>query len=180
MDDSGTFYPPLGAAVRAARPTNDTRAVGAPRVDAALLGGRMIGGTFGDETYLDGAPETRLPRVRDLVVRSAAEVRRTAWRRRAESLEPADEVLRAPVLVGLLAALRASVRVYVCARRDADIPIWRVLPEVKALVHEADPSLRQLLPLAPLVQCVVRWTIEAYYDRGSRDDRGPYNVGAKL
>lgn len=109
-------------------------------------------------------PDVRLPRARDLVLRSAAEVRRSEWRRRTDYAPSRDENAEAPALVGLLAALRAGVSVYVCGRRQECVPIWRVLPEVKALIREADPEVAHLATLAPLVDQVVRWTIEAYYD----------------
>ncbi|HEY0776997.1 MAG TPA: hypothetical protein VGD56_03430 [Gemmatirosa sp.] len=121
-----------------------------------------------DRTAL--APAARVPRARELVLRSAAEVRRTEWRQpggrtasRVGTQQRANDA-PAPGLVGLLAALRTSVCAYVCTRRSAAAPIWHILPEVKALVFQADPDRGYSDTLELLTAHAVRWTIEAFYD----------------
>lgn len=73
----------------------------------------------------------------------------------------------ADALTGLLAELRAGTTVQVCALRARGVPPERVLCEVKTSFRDAmaaegwgDPRAME-----PLMRRVVRWSIEAYYDR---------------
>lgn len=124
---------------------------------------------------LAGADGSVAPEACDAVRRTAGEVRRAETRRPRASAAPRYQTRTdvvgeeaPPALVGLLAALRASVTVYVCGRRRAGAPIERVLPEIKSLVRDAESSMGSLETLAPLVAQVVGWTIEAYYDQPPR------------
>ncbi len=69
-----------------------------------------------------------------------------------------------PAVAPVLATLRASVVAYVRARRRDDVPVSRVVAEVWALVHEAEPDPRAVAGLAAIVARVVRWTVDAYDD----------------
>jgi hypothetical protein len=72
-------------------------------------------------------------------------------------------------LVRRLAHLRSTLTRYVSERRDAGIPVERVLPEVKALVREAATAEPWSDPADALMGQVVRWTITAYYDQPELD-----------
>lgn len=127
---------------------------------------------------------TAPPRGRDTVLRAVAEVCHADLRlhprgsalRYAAPRDVAPEPLPSE-LARLLAALRASVAVYVCNCRRAGAPIWRVLPDVKALVRESVGGSQSDDTLAPLLTTVVGWTIAAYYDGCDDGARGREAVG---
>jgi hypothetical protein len=63
----------------------------------------------------------------------------------------------------LLGHLRSTLGRYVRQRREAGLPVERVLPEVKGLVREASALAGWFDPADTLMAQVVRWTITAYY-----------------
>jgi hypothetical protein len=72
--------------------------------------------------------------------------------------------------VRLLGNLRSTVDGHVRERREAGLPVERVLREVKGLVREASVLEGWFDPAAAdtLMAQVVRWTIMAYYDEPER------------
>ncbi len=62
----------------------------------------------------------------------------------------------------LVATMRDTIEHYVVARREMGEPIWRIVGEVRALVGRADTHLLTPDARAPLVDDVVRWTLQAY------------------
>jgi hypothetical protein len=68
---------------------------------------------------------------------------------------------------GLLAQLRAATTMQVCALRARGEPPERMLRAVKTMLCDALTLEGWMHPAAvePLMRRVVRWSIEAYYDR---------------
>jgi hypothetical protein len=69
-----------------------------------------------------------------------------------------------PELVRRLTHLRSTVSRYARERREAGVPVERVIPEVKGLVREAASGEGWVDPAETLMAEVVRWAITAYYD----------------
>jgi hypothetical protein len=69
-----------------------------------------------------------------------------------------------PELLRQLGQLRWSVTRYAQSRRAMRVPIERVVPEMKAVVREAESGEGWRDPADALMAQVVRWTIEGYYD----------------
>jgi hypothetical protein len=98
---------------------------------------------------------------------------RRAWPARALPTTPAPPVLPDAArdeddpLVGLLAQLRGAITRYVFQLRAEGARPEQVLVQVKAHVREAMVAERWLDPRATktLTGAVVRWSIDAYYDR---------------
>jgi hypothetical protein len=69
--------------------------------------------------------------------------------------------------VGLLAQLRAGVTLHVFALRREGLPPERTLTRAKAMLREAlaAEGWRDPLSAQVLMSCVVRWSIDAYFDR---------------
>jgi hypothetical protein len=66
--------------------------------------------------------------------------------------------------VALRAQLRASVTAYVCHLRGDGVPAERMLVLVKSAVREATPPELDVWEACELMEDVVRWSVEAYYD----------------
>lgn len=133
----------------------------------------LLSSDRGLERDADDAGEPVGPRLHDERVRRALHTVRAVDTRPPGARMPAHDAggpaePQPAVLTGALAALRASVTMLVCARRAEGVPIQRVLPELKALVRHAEPALSGLETLTMLTEQVVRWAIEAYYDRPLR------------
>ena len=60
--------------------------------------------------------------------------------------------------------LRASVTAYVRHLRDDGVPPQRMLVLVKAAVRESAPPELDALEARALLEDVVRWSVDAYYD----------------
>lgn len=67
-------------------------------------------------------------------------------------------------LVRLLGHLRSAVDDHVRERREAGLPVERVLREVKGHVRDASALRGWFDPADSLMARAVRWTIMAYYD----------------
>ena len=65
------------------------------------------------------------------------------------------------------AELRASVTAHTRRLRDEGVTPERVLAEVKQSAHEQLSPTLGTVEMRDLVADVVRWTIDAYYDRSS-------------
>ena len=78
---------------------------------------------------------------------------------------PVGDTVPSAALVHLLQHLRSTVAAYVASRRAAGAALERVLPEVKCLVREAASCEQWHDPSDTLMAQVVRWTIDAYYER---------------
>ena len=109
--------------------------------------------------------------VRSTIARAREAIRasheRTAQSRlavaRAEALVGAsDRVLQAST--ALRAQLRASVTAYVHRLKREGLPPERMLVDVKSAVIEATPSDLEPFERRELMDEVVRWSIEAYYE----------------
>jgi hypothetical protein len=111
---------------------------------------------------------------REHVRRTLADCRRTvetaqAQRARSQSLlaRAADLIDRGERVVqqslALRAQLRASVTAYVHHLRAEELPSERVLVLVKSTVREAAPPELDVVEARDLMEDVVRWSIEAYY-----------------
>jgi hypothetical protein len=107
-----------------------------------------------------------------LVMRESARRVAVAATREAGTRGPLADVDDAGMLLGapsgelmrLLGQLRSTVGCYVRERREAGLPVERVLPEVKGLVREASALEGWCDPADTLMAQVVRWTVVAYYD----------------
>jgi hypothetical protein len=62
--------------------------------------------------------------------------------------------------------LRASVAAYVRQLKSEGLPSERMLIEVKAAVREATPPELDVVEARELMEDVVRWSVEAYYQVG--------------
>jgi hypothetical protein len=82
----------------------------------------------------------------------------------AAALQPAHAT-RSPALAGLLGQLRATLARYVGERRDAGLPVERVVPEVTALVRQATACEGWHDSAGALMTRVVGWTVAVYHDR---------------
>jgi hypothetical protein len=63
----------------------------------------------------------------------------------------------------LLDRVHVAVTAYVRARRDAGVPVERVLARVKGFVRAAAVRERWPGPTGPLTAQVVRWSLEALH-----------------
>jgi hypothetical protein len=114
----------------------------------------------------DGHVRETLGRARE-AIRASRE--RTAQSRsvlaRAESLidasEPAVRESHA-----LRAQLQTSVTAYVRRLRADGLPSERMLVQVKSVVRDATPPELDVDEARELMEDVVRWSVEAYYDGG--------------
>ncbi|HUQ84232.1 MAG TPA: hypothetical protein VM076_23980 [Gemmatimonadaceae bacterium] len=70
----------------------------------------------------------------------------------------------APIAASSRAELRASVTAYARRLRNDGLPPERVLVEVKTAVHETVSPTLGSSEVADLVDNVVRWTVDAYYE----------------
>ena len=66
--------------------------------------------------------------------------------------------------IGLQAELRAAVTSYARQLRSDGVPCERVLVQVKAAVRAATPPDVYAFEMRGLVDDVVRWCVDAYYD----------------
>jgi hypothetical protein len=103
------------------------------------------------------------------VVRETARHVALAAAREASKRGPLADAARAldapsAELVRLLGQLRSTVGRHVGERREAGLPVERVLSEMQGLVREASALEGWFDPADALVAQVVRWTIMAYYD----------------
>ena len=109
-------------------------------------------------------------------IRATLSRARSAVRGAQERMETSQSLLaRASVLVGmsttrvqassaLRAELRASVTAYVHHLRADGIPPERMLVLVKATLRESTPPELDAVEARTLMEDVVRWSVDAYYD----------------
>jgi len=140
--------PPASALTPVVRRTvHDLHAEADGRAWAARLG--HVGSSLGRRTAAHLVPDTA-----------------AAWPAGAIGDNGADPV-DGDRLVGLLALLRAETTRYVCALRAEGARPEQMLVQVKAFVHQAMVAEAWFDPEATraLTAEVVRWSIDAYYDR---------------
>jgi hypothetical protein len=161
----------------------ECRGIGEPRPRASA--GRLAP-TDGVRTSIPADVPVELPVAREAVRVAVAEaVTYQALKRVVDlrGLGTADDAAVAeepgeapsPELVRLLGHLRSTITRFVCKRREAGVPVERMVPEVKGLVREAASCEAWVDPGDTLVAQVVRWAITAYYDACS-DQPEPAHV----
>jgi hypothetical protein len=93
---------------------------------------------------------------------------------------PADGAPASPTLARLLDQLRRAVSRYVASRREAGVPVERILPEVKAMVREASAYEQWFDADEALMGEVMGWATTAYHVRAlpSQASGGSRGAGA--